>query len=202
MTTTIYPTQFKEDAVRMLLRERRDAATVSRLLGVPTRTLLDWQIELRTEQPTLYQEMLAETRLQEPFPARPTVLSYTQELDEAQQQVRRLHHMNRTLRLAVIDLQAALMAQMSNRTVEETRRILTCWFRLPPLWRLAAAVHAGIHTTAELEQMDASLDPRALQLLLDQLSGGAEERRSGGEFPSAPPPLCTPPLDDVDETSR
>lgn len=163
----IYPPEFKEKAVRMLLNQKRDAATLSRLLGVPTRTLLDWQSEIRTHQPDLYGQMVAESHL--PEEDAPPTPSYTHKLEEAQQRLRKLGNINRTLKLCILDLRAALLAHVANRSLYDTKRLLSCWQTLPATWRLAAAVHAGVCTLEEISLMEPQISTAEVAHAAEQI---------------------------------
>lgn len=167
-----YPQEFKENAVRMLLNEKRDANTLSQLLGVPVRTLLDWQREIRIHQNDLYQTMLTDSRTEQSErqllftqPITPT----EQRLADAEQRLRQLGNINRHLKLCVLDLRAALVSQLTNKSVYDAKRLMVCWETLPKLWRLAAAAHAGLYTIEELTQMEPQIQAEEIHRAVQQL---------------------------------
>ena len=171
-TTMIYPPEFKEKAVRMLLNQKRDAATISQLLGIPIRTLLDWQTDIRTHQADRYAQMVAESHSGQDEPdtelTRP-VISYTQKLEEAEHRLRQLGNINRSLKLCILDLRAALLAHVANRSLYDTKRLLRCWQTLPATWRLAAAVHADVCTLEEISLMEPQISTAEVAHAAEQI---------------------------------
>lgn len=165
-----YPQKFKQEAVRMLLKEKRDATKLSQLLGVPVRTLLDWQTDIRTHQTELYAQMVADSHeaQHEVSLVRP-IISYSEKLEEAELRLQKLGNINRTLKLCILDLRAALLAHVANRSLADTKRLLRCWQMLPPTWRLAAAVHAGIYTLAEVSLMEPQIATADVAQAAEQL---------------------------------